>query len=141
MIARKRLRAPMHAAAAAFLGAALGYAAMHVVDYERFRARACCTRTTRRTRPRPPATPKSTTRSSAQTGHGGFIGYLLLAADEGVAITNVGHGGGIHFRGKAAWGLWLAELLFSAGCAGLLARARAAHPFCERCGVWFADTG
>jgi len=141
VIARKRLRAPMRAAAAAVLGAALGYAAIHVVDYERFRSNVIADAAAAASGLTDDASLDDTL--VAETGHGGFIGYMQLAASQGVAITNVGHGrgGGMNFSGKAAWGLWLAELVLAAGFAGWLAHKRAAHPFCESCDAWFADAG
>jgi hypothetical protein len=147
MIGRKRLRAPMRAAGAAVLGAALGYTAMHVVDYERFRSRVAAdvAADVAATADAGGVSPDEAIDDSlvAETGHGGFVGYMYLAAQQGIAITSAGHshGSDMTFSGMAAWGLWLAELLLAAGVAGAMGYKRAGHPFCEPCDAWFTDGG
>lgn len=73
-----------------------------------------------------------------ETGHGGFIGYLLTTATEGVSISsNGGSGANIGKVGTFIyWGIEFVAILFFA----FLGAAKAKDPFCESCEVWFEDT-
>ena len=139
MIHRHQLRAPALAMALGVAGGAAGYVAIHVVDYVRFRADIADAMHARN-----PGAPESGLSAAvdgalrAETGHDGFVGFLTFAARQGVTIKRVGVGDpGLTLPGAGAWAVWALELLFAAGAAGFLARARAREPFCERCEDWY----
>ena len=65
-----------------------------------------------------------------KTGHRGFLGSMMLRAEQGVRIKSA------NLTGWGLWGLWGFEALMVAGVASSMARGRAAVPFCEDCGAW-----
>ncbi len=68
------------------------------------------------------------------TGRSGFLGSMLLRADQGVQIKRMS------VSGWGLWILWGVEALMVAGVASLLAHGRAATPYCEDCGTWCSKT-
>jgi hypothetical protein len=71
-----------------------------------------------------------------------FIGYLGIAAENGITITS-SHGSSSSnptLTGVAVYLLWLAEFLVVCGIAAWMAWGRAKTPFCESCDEWY-DNG
>jgi hypothetical protein len=65
------------------------------------------------------------------------IGYIRLAAAQGITITGNGGSSGPTLTGVAAYGFWLTEFLIVAGLAGWIAHQQAATAFCEPCAAWY----
>ena len=68
-----------------------------------------------------------------KTGHGGFLGTMILRNEIGVTIKRHKTSGAI------LWALWGFEALLVAGVSGLVAASTAAEPYCEDCGLWCED--
>ncbi len=66
----------------------------------------------------------------AETGHGGFPGYMMLRASSGEKLEHS------TITGLALWGLWTFEGLFVVFIPASIARIKAAQPFCEDCFAW-----
>lgn len=149
MIGRRKLRAPTLAFVLGVLGGTGGYVTLHIVDYVQSRsaiADALLESDLVRDTPDTPDDPVDVsswidTMLVRQSGHSGFIGYLLVRAQEGVTIKRAGTSDpGLELRGTWAWVLWAVELLLASITAGVLARNRAKEPFCESCDQWFGLT-
>lgn len=67
-------------------------------------------------------------------GRRGFVGYLYLRAESGVAIRRM------EVTGTGMWVLWAVEALLVTGIAAAMGRSRAAEPFCEKCDKWLASS-
>ena len=68
------------------------------------------------------------------TGHGGFVGSMMLRAQQGVEIKSA------HVTGVGMWILWGIEALMVAGVATSMAYKRASIPYCEDCSAWCEKT-
>lgn len=139
MVRRQQLRAPAVVLVLGIVGGAAGYLALHVVDYVRFRTEF--TEAIRTQNPSETAAGAAAAVDQAlvdRTGKSGVLGFLAIAARQGVTIKRVGVGDpGLALTGAGAWGVWLFELALAAGAAGLLARRQARQPFCESCQAWY----
>src|SRR5688572_641850 len=65
-----------------------------------------------------------------ENGKRGFVGHLLLRAEQGVRIKSA------DVTGIGMWILWGIEALMVLGIAAVMGRSRAAEPFCENCDRW-----
>lgn len=142
MIGKFKLRAPMLALILAFLGGSAGYAAEQVTVYLQFRAEI--------SKALKDANPTASDTEVAahidglltqEVGAPGFVGFLKVAAREGVSIKRMSASdpNGLKFTGTAAWILWGVELLVCAVVAGGIAFVRAREPFCEACDAWYGE--
>ena len=68
------------------------------------------------------------------TGHQGFLGSMMLRAQQGVQIKSA------NLTGWGLWILWGFEALMVAGVATSMAYKRAAVPYCEDCSAWCSQT-
>lgn len=75
-----------------------------------------------------------------QTGHGGFVGYLLVRARTGTQISRSGQSSGLTLSGPWFWGLFAMNFLIAGGIAAALAQDRARHPYCEACQRFYDRT-
>jgi hypothetical protein len=130
-IGRRRIRAPLLAAAVAGAGGFTAQLADHVTEYYRFRADI-----------EEPARQRGLTVDEAleaMTGSPGFVGFMRLRAREGVTLQRAGESGdrGTHVSGAGSFVLWGVEALLAIGAAAGLAWSRASEPFCERCKLWY----
>lgn len=68
----------------------------------------------------------------------GFLGYMMLAAEEGVSISPVtsSNDQGIDLGQTGTWIYWGVELLIIAGIALVGGRNAARNPYCENCDLW-----
>ncbi len=76
----------------------------------------------------------------SEVGDSGFIGYMKLAAREGITITrtvSTSSSSGLTFQDTGAWIFWGAELLGMAVLAALMAGRAAGEPFDEKGGAWY----
>jgi hypothetical protein len=140
MIGRRRLRAPLLALVLGAVGGVAGYGAEHGVHYLRFRS--LINTEVKKERPTMTDDEIAAAREAwlvSETGHGGFRGFLEVAARQGVGLKHAGSSDkGVTLTGTAAWLVWAFELLIAAGVAGFMARRRAREPFCETCNAWYA---
>jgi hypothetical protein len=139
MVRRHQLRAPAIVLVLGIAGGVAGYAAIHVVDYVRFRtAFAASIQADHPSETGAGAAAAIDQALIDRTGKAGFFGFLDLAAQQGVTIKRVGVGDpGLALTGVGAWVVWLFELLLAAAVAGLIARRQAREPFCESCQAWY----
>ncbi len=75
-----------------------------------------------------------------EVGEGGFMGYMRLAAREGITITRTASSstsGGTTFAGDATWIYWGVELLIVVIAAIVAAAGPARQPFDEEAGRWY----
>ncbi len=70
----------------------------------------------------------------SKTGHGGFVGSMIYRNEVGVTIKHS------KLTGWGVWILWGVEAIAVALVAWVIARSRAAEPFCEDCGDWCSKT-
>jgi hypothetical protein len=71
-----------------------------------------------------------------------LIGYLQLAAQNGITITKAGHSSSSSptLTGVGVYALWLANFLLVCGMAAWLMASEARKPFCESCVAWYDQT-
>ena len=69
-----------------------------------------------------------------KTGHRGFVGSMLLRAEQGVRLKNA------NLTGWGMWILWGFEALMVSVVASSMAHGRATTPFCEDCSAWCSKT-
>jgi len=69
-----------------------------------------------------------------------FVGYLQMAAENGVTITS-SHGSSSGNKptltGTGVYSLWAANFLIALLVAVFIARGQAVEPFCESCNEWY----
>lgn len=159
IVASGKVRAPGSAALLASLGALLGQGTMHYAGYQLWRSDVLGEiRSETATALSDPAISDEEKAEITQTnpgeqidaflvikyGHGGFIGYLQLAAESGISISQVGRSSGEDssptLTGVGVFALWGAEFILAAAVAFFMAYGRARQPFCEICGNWYART-
>ena len=158
-VASGKVRAPGSAALLACLGALLGQAAVHYVEYQLWRNDVLSAmRSETETALADPATSDEERAEMAQSkpeeqldsfmtikyGRGGLLGYLELAAEAGVSISRAGHSSSEEseptLTGVGVYVLWGLEFMLAAGVAFFMAFGRAKQPFCEICGTWYERT-
>lgn len=67
-----------------------------------------------------------------------LLGYLDLAAKQGITITRAGgSSSGPTLTGAGAYALWAINFLIAAGIAAWMIASQAREPFCERCNTWY----
>ena len=139
-VGKGRARNPLVVGVIGLVMGILSQTVVHVVEYERTRSRVAAALETN---------PKAAefvhehgidgAVDAALAGEAGslpFVGYLRLAAEQGITITN--HGSkGPNLTGGFAYALWLCELLLAGGLAAWMMTGRAKEPFCERCDAWY----
>lgn len=71
-------------------------------------------------------------------GQPGFLGYMMLAAEEGVSISPMtsSNDKGINLGQTGTWIYWVVELLIIVGIALVGGRNAALNPYCENCDQW-----
>lgn len=76
-----------------------------------------------------------------EVGEIGFIGYMQLAAREGISITRSvsSSSSGVPITGTGVWIYWGVELLIVAIIGAVMARNAAAHPFNESTNSWLGQ--
>ncbi len=72
-----------------------------------------------------------------ETGQGGYPGYLLLNAQDGVTLTRTYSANGIVLRGFWYWVLFAVELGLVVFCIAEAAMKQARRPFCAACDRWY----
>ena len=72
-----------------------------------------------------------------------FLGYLALAAKNGITITKAGHSSSSSsptLTGIGVYTLWLINFLIVCGAAIFMLVSEARKPFCEGCVAWYDST-
>lgn len=75
-----------------------------------------------------------------ETGHSGFVGYLLIRARTGTQINRSGQSSGLTLSGPWFWGLFAVNFLIAGAIAAAMGQDRARHPYCEACQRWYDRT-
>lgn len=73
-----------------------------------------------------------------QTGHQGFIGYILYKASQGVSIGRMFSSNRLHLGPMFTWLYWLIELGVITFIMVHMSREISKQPFCENCKAWYA---
>lgn len=69
-----------------------------------------------------------------------IVGYVKLAAEQGITISNAGssyHESSPTFSGVGVYIYWLVEFLVAGGMAAFILWTQAREPFCEKCDAWY----
>jgi hypothetical protein len=77
-----------------------------------------------------------------ETGQAGFLGVILLDAQEGMSISPTRYGSDTEGRNigtPLTWLYWVFEIVVMAGIAAYVASHAAQRPFCERHDRWYAE--
>jgi hypothetical protein len=74
---------------------------------------------------------------AGDTGDMPIVGYIKLAAANGITITHLGSSSGPPLTGTWAYGLWILEFMLAGGLAAWLPASQARDPFCEPCNSWY----
>ena len=72
-----------------------------------------------------------------ETGHPGFVGYILYKANEGVSIGRLSRSSSLNLGPVLTWLYWLLELGIILGLTIQKARKPIGASFCESCGSWY----
>jgi hypothetical protein len=72
-----------------------------------------------------------------ETGHQGFVGYILFKANQGVAIGRIFRNSSLHLVPIMTWLYWLGELGVIAFITVYIGREFSKKPFCENCNAWY----
>lgn len=72
-----------------------------------------------------------------EVGHGGFLGYVLIRAREGVPIGQAVSSTSLKLGETLAWLYWLIEAGIILGVAAFFAAGKARLPFCETHERWY----
>src|SRR5215207_7911882 len=71
-----------------------------------------------------------------ETGHSGFVGYMLYRASEGVSIGRAYRSTSLNLGSILTWFYWLAEFLIILGVTIRMGNTSLRKPVCESCGNW-----
>jgi hypothetical protein len=141
LVSSKRIRRPLAVGAIGLVAAIAAQGTVHFVSYQQARSRLATA-----LEQDPALAPfirehgSDAAVDAALTGAGGspFLGYMRIAAEQGITITRTGSSGkGPTLTGLAAKGLWVAEILIVAACACWMMVGQAREPFCEPCNGWY----
>lgn len=72
-----------------------------------------------------------------ETGHSGFIGYMLLRANEGISIGRFYSSRRVNLSSALTWLYWILEFGIILGVTFSMGRRLSSKPFCESCGNWY----
>lgn len=72
-----------------------------------------------------------------ETGHSGFVGYMLYRASEGVSISRLTRSSGLNLGPALTWLYWLVEFGIILGLTIQKGRKLISASFCEYCGNWY----
>lgn len=72
-----------------------------------------------------------------ETGHPGFVGYVLYKADQGVSIGRVFRSNALNLGPIVTWLYWLVELGIIGFITVFMSRDISKKPFCETCNSWY----
>jgi hypothetical protein len=138
MITKYKVRSPMAAAAAALLMSLMIYGTMNYADYLVFQSELSDLITEEYGQLDNQTVAEITDGFlGEETGFTGFLGYLRLQAQEGVAIGSFRSSQALTLNEPLSWLYWLVELIIVTVCATLIAVERAKKPFCELCQCWY----
>lgn len=76
-----------------------------------------------------------------QTGHTGFVGYVLFKAKQGVFIGRMLRDNAFNLGPIFTWLYWLAEVSVIAFIMAYTSREISQTPFCENCNTWYEGKG
>jgi hypothetical protein len=74
-----------------------------------------------------------------ETGHTGFVGYMLYRASEGVSISRLTRSSGLNLGPILTWLYWLLELGIILGVTIQKGKPMIGKAFCEACGHWYGS--
>jgi hypothetical protein len=74
-----------------------------------------------------------------ETGHSGFIGYILFKAKQGVSIGRIFSSNKLNLGPIFTWFYWLIEIGIIAFITVSVGKQIAKKPFCEFCNSWYAE--
>jgi hypothetical protein len=72
-----------------------------------------------------------------ETGHSGFVGYMLYRASEGVSISRLTRSSDLNVGPALTWLYWLIEFGIILGVTIQRGRKLISASFCESCGNWY----
>jgi len=72
-----------------------------------------------------------------ETGHSGFLGYMLYRASEGISISRLSRSSGLDLGPALTWLYWLVEFGIILGLTIHKGRTLIGASFCESCGNWY----
>jgi hypothetical protein len=72
-----------------------------------------------------------------ETGHSGFLGYMLYEAKQGTAIGRLSRSSSFNLGPVLTWLYWLLEFGIILGVTLQKGKKRIHMPFCESCGSWY----
>jgi hypothetical protein len=72
-----------------------------------------------------------------ETGHSGFIGYMLLRANEGISIGRFYSSRRVNLSSALTWLYWILEFGIILAVTLGMGRRLSSMPFCESCGNWY----
>src|SRR5215207_1563825 len=71
-----------------------------------------------------------------ETGHPGFVGYMLYRASEGVSIGRISRSSSINLGSILTWFYWIMEFGIIFGVTIRMGKTSLRKPVCESCGNW-----
>ena len=71
-----------------------------------------------------------------ETGHSGFVGYMLYKANQGVTIGRLARSSSVNMGPVLTWLYWLLEFGIIFGVTMQMGKPKMGAPFCESCGNW-----
>jgi hypothetical protein len=72
-----------------------------------------------------------------ETGHSGFIGYMMYKASRGLSIGKMFRASTVNIGPVLTWLYWLAEIVAVAWITSRAGKIASSEPFCEHCNAWF----
>jgi cbb3-type cytochrome oxidase subunit 3 len=72
-----------------------------------------------------------------ETGHSGFLGYMLYRANEGVSIGRLSRSSSLNLGPVLTWLYWALEFAIILGLTIQKGRKLVSASFCESCGNWY----
>jgi hypothetical protein len=72
-----------------------------------------------------------------ETGHTGFLGYMLYRAKRGVSIGRFYSGNGLNLGPIFSWIYWMLEFAIIFWVAMSMGKKTSQTPICESCGSWY----
>lgn len=74
-----------------------------------------------------------------ETGHTGFLGYMLYRAQRGISIGRFYSGDGLHLGPIFSWVYWALEFGIIFWIAMSMGKKTSKTPICESCGSWYGS--
>ena len=72
-----------------------------------------------------------------ETGHSGFVGYMLYTANQGMSISRLSRSNGFNLGPALTWLYWALEFGLILGITLYKGRKQISAAFCEACGNWY----